>query len=362
MNNSVAGAPGRPLLSWTALGLVYLLWGLTYLAIRVGVHGLPPLVLAGVRYVIAGGLLYPVARRAAARGRGPGPGSGKPGARAWFAGAVVGILLFLAGPTWIKAWPFLVEESCSGCWSSPGRSGRWMGRCRQRPGEDQHPSGPMRPGRRPGPGRQRGLRRSRRRCRRRHPAALHAGNGGVTVGETTLPSGLAASSWSRRSRSGCCGLRLAAAASAHHRQIGRGPHGRAGRRGGPGRHRRGGGAPAGRHHRARRRRRLGVRVGAEPPWPGAGRPPRHAGRGDRDAGRRRSAAGGGRGQRAVRRRSLVLGSGHVLARAGLPHWPGLNPGLHRLRLRPVAPSAGHRVHLRLRQSRGRYPGRGADPG
>jgi drug/metabolite transporter (DMT)-like permease len=97
MNNSAAGAPGRPLLSWTALGLVYLLWGLTYLAIRVGVHGLPPLVLAGVRYVIAGGLLYPVARRAAARGRGPGPGSGKPGARAWFAGAVVGILLLFAG-------------------------------------------------------------------------------------------------------------------------------------------------------------------------------------------------------------------------------------------------------------------------
>ena len=97
MNNSAAGAPGRPLLSWTALGLVYLLWGLTYLAIRVGVHGLPPLVLAGVRYLIAGGLLYPVARRAAARGRGPGPGRGKPGARAWFAGAVVGILLLFAG-------------------------------------------------------------------------------------------------------------------------------------------------------------------------------------------------------------------------------------------------------------------------
>ena len=55
--------------SWVALGIVYLVWGSTYLAIRVGVGHLPPLLLAGTRYVIAGALLYPIASRASAGGR-----------------------------------------------------------------------------------------------------------------------------------------------------------------------------------------------------------------------------------------------------------------------------------------------------
>jgi drug/metabolite transporter (DMT)-like permease len=54
-------------LSWLALAVVYVVWGSTYLAIRVGVGHLPPLLMAGVRYLIAGGLLYPVAARAAPR-------------------------------------------------------------------------------------------------------------------------------------------------------------------------------------------------------------------------------------------------------------------------------------------------------
>jgi drug/metabolite transporter (DMT)-like permease len=104
-------------LSWLALAVVYVVWGSTYLAIRVGVGHLPPLLMAGVRYLIAGGLLYPVARRAAARDaarssapgagqaphpaapgpRGPAPRSARPGLRAWLAGAVVGLLLLVAG-------------------------------------------------------------------------------------------------------------------------------------------------------------------------------------------------------------------------------------------------------------------------
>ena len=59
--------------SWIALGIVYLVWGSTYLAIRVGVGHLPPLLLAGIRYVIAGALLYPIASRASAGARGSGP-------------------------------------------------------------------------------------------------------------------------------------------------------------------------------------------------------------------------------------------------------------------------------------------------
>jgi drug/metabolite transporter (DMT)-like permease len=84
-------------LSWIALGVVYVAWGSTYLAIRVGVGHLPPFFLAGIRYVIAGTLLYPVARWAAARGREPGARSARPGWKAWFAGAVIGILLLFAG-------------------------------------------------------------------------------------------------------------------------------------------------------------------------------------------------------------------------------------------------------------------------
>jgi drug/metabolite transporter (DMT)-like permease len=84
-------------LSWIALGAVYLAWGSTYLAIRVGVGHLPPFFLAGIRYVIAGTLLYPVGRWAAARDRAPGAGSARPGWKAWLAGGVIGILLLFAG-------------------------------------------------------------------------------------------------------------------------------------------------------------------------------------------------------------------------------------------------------------------------
>jgi len=89
--------------SWIALGIVYVVWGSTYLAIRVGVGHVPPLLLAGIRYIIAGALLYPIASRASAGGRearpepGPAGGGARPGARAWLACAVVGVLLLFGG-------------------------------------------------------------------------------------------------------------------------------------------------------------------------------------------------------------------------------------------------------------------------
>ena len=42
---------------WAALGALYLIWGSTYLAIRVMVETVPPAFGAGVRFVIAGGVL-----------------------------------------------------------------------------------------------------------------------------------------------------------------------------------------------------------------------------------------------------------------------------------------------------------------
>jgi drug/metabolite transporter (DMT)-like permease len=46
-----------------AMGLVYVVWGSTYLAIRVSVESIPPLLAAGLRFAIAGVLVAPLAVR-----------------------------------------------------------------------------------------------------------------------------------------------------------------------------------------------------------------------------------------------------------------------------------------------------------
>ncbi len=51
-----------PSLVWLALGIVYVVWGSTYLAIRVAVETMPPLLMGAARFCAAGLLLYAVAR------------------------------------------------------------------------------------------------------------------------------------------------------------------------------------------------------------------------------------------------------------------------------------------------------------
>jgi len=56
----MAPAARRPA-SWKillAFGIIYFVWGSTFFAIRVGVHEVPPLLLAGLRFAIAGAVLY----------------------------------------------------------------------------------------------------------------------------------------------------------------------------------------------------------------------------------------------------------------------------------------------------------------
>ena len=84
---------------WTALATVYVVWGSTYLAIRyaigadTGQRGLPPLLMGGVRFFVAGLLLYAFAiRRPAADGQ-PDP----VGRKQWLACAIVGVALLLGG-------------------------------------------------------------------------------------------------------------------------------------------------------------------------------------------------------------------------------------------------------------------------
>lgn len=57
--SAARGSPvSRALLVPLAFGAVYLIWGSTYLAIRIAVESIPPFLMAGTRFVLAGGLLY----------------------------------------------------------------------------------------------------------------------------------------------------------------------------------------------------------------------------------------------------------------------------------------------------------------
>src|SRR5438105_14457328 len=68
--------------SWAALLIVWVVWGSTYLAIRVAVESLPPLLMAGSRFVVAGLIMFPVAVR-----------GGRPSRAQWVGCGIVGILM-----------------------------------------------------------------------------------------------------------------------------------------------------------------------------------------------------------------------------------------------------------------------------
>jgi drug/metabolite transporter (DMT)-like permease len=57
-----AAVTASPAATWLALGIVYVVWGSTYLGIRVAVRTIPPFVMGGTRFVLAGVLLYGIAR------------------------------------------------------------------------------------------------------------------------------------------------------------------------------------------------------------------------------------------------------------------------------------------------------------
>jgi drug/metabolite transporter (DMT)-like permease len=71
-----------------AFAAVYVIWGSTYLAIKVGIETIPPFFMAGARFLIAGTILYLLARR-----RGAPPAT----RQHWAAASVVGALLLLGG-------------------------------------------------------------------------------------------------------------------------------------------------------------------------------------------------------------------------------------------------------------------------
>jgi drug/metabolite transporter (DMT)-like permease len=82
-----------------ALGIVYVVWGSTYLGISVAERTLPPFLMLAARFAIAGGLLY---GWSAWRGE---VATARPGRREWAAAAIVGgLLLFVdtGGVAWAE--------------------------------------------------------------------------------------------------------------------------------------------------------------------------------------------------------------------------------------------------------------------
>jgi drug/metabolite transporter (DMT)-like permease len=70
-----------------AFAAIYLVWGSTYLAIRYAVETIPPLVTAGIRHTVAGGILLAWAYARGYRAK----------REHWVAGAIVGAFFFLIG-------------------------------------------------------------------------------------------------------------------------------------------------------------------------------------------------------------------------------------------------------------------------
>ena len=87
--------------AWAALLVVWVVWGSTYLAIRVADRSIPPFAMAGARYLAAGAVLYPLAwlgsRRRTAPGPGPAGGRAPSRLAQWGGMAVVGTMLLAFG-------------------------------------------------------------------------------------------------------------------------------------------------------------------------------------------------------------------------------------------------------------------------
>jgi drug/metabolite transporter (DMT)-like permease len=89
------------LVAWIALVIVYIVWGSTYLAIRVGVETMPPLLMAAARNLVAGLIMFPIAVLALRAGAAPRRSGSRVGRRwptrkEWAGCAIVGILLLVA--------------------------------------------------------------------------------------------------------------------------------------------------------------------------------------------------------------------------------------------------------------------------
>src|SRR5947209_13767774 len=79
-------APPRAWKVLLAFAVIYFVWGSTFLAIRVGVREVPPFLLAGIRFLLAGFILFAVMR---ARG------TPSPSGREWKSATLLAVLIFV---------------------------------------------------------------------------------------------------------------------------------------------------------------------------------------------------------------------------------------------------------------------------
>ena len=89
---SVRRAGPFPLAAWICLLIVYVVWGSTYLAIRVGVETMPPLLMAAARSLVAGLIMFPLGLR---RRRSAPLASRWPSRAQWRWCATAGVLLLV---------------------------------------------------------------------------------------------------------------------------------------------------------------------------------------------------------------------------------------------------------------------------
>ncbi|HEY6410351.1 MAG TPA: drug/metabolite exporter YedA, partial [Ktedonobacteraceae bacterium] len=110
------------LLSLLAL---YILWGSTYLAMRIALLGFPPFLMAGIRFLIAGGLLFLILRVR---------GNRAPTKKQWIGAAIIGTLLLVGGnggvafaEQWVSTGLASVGIAAVPLWTAlfAGLWGRW---------------------------------------------------------------------------------------------------------------------------------------------------------------------------------------------------------------------------------------------
>jgi drug/metabolite transporter (DMT)-like permease len=108
-----------------ALLALYLIWGSTYLGIRIAIESIPPLLMMGIRFIVAGGVLYLFLRTR---------GVPTPNRSQWMGSTAVGILLIgggMGGVATAEQWvPSSVAAVCiatAPLWISlfAGLWGRW---------------------------------------------------------------------------------------------------------------------------------------------------------------------------------------------------------------------------------------------
>jgi drug/metabolite transporter (DMT)-like permease len=71
---------------WAALGAVYVIWGATYLGMEIAMESIPPFLMASMRFLLAGAILYALFRPRE-----------RPTRAQWLATAIVGAFLLVGG-------------------------------------------------------------------------------------------------------------------------------------------------------------------------------------------------------------------------------------------------------------------------